>query len=69
MNAEIAKAKAEADARAAAAMAEADARIAATRDAAKANVSIAARDTAIAIVAHLTGDQVSPEDAATAVEG
>jgi F-type H+-transporting ATPase subunit b len=69
MNAEIAKAKAEADASAAAAMAEADARIAATRDAAKANVSIAARDTAIAIVAHLTGDQVSPEDAATAVEG
>jgi F-type H+-transporting ATPase subunit b len=69
MNAEIAKAKAEADARAAAAMAEADARIAATRDAAKANVSIAARDAAIAIVARLTGDQVSAEDAATAVEG
>jgi F-type H+-transporting ATPase subunit b len=69
MNAEIAKAKAEADARAAAAMAEADARIAATRDAAKANVSIAARDAAIAIVARLTGEQVSPEDAATAVKG
>jgi F-type H+-transporting ATPase subunit b len=68
LNAEIAKAKADADAKAASAMAEADARIASTRDAAKAQVSVAARDAAIAIVAHLTGDQVSAEDAATAVK-
>lgn len=68
LNAEVARAKAEADEKAAAAMAKADADIAATREAAKAQVSVAARDTAIAIVAHLTGDQVSPEDAADAVK-
>jgi F-type H+-transporting ATPase subunit b len=68
MNAEIARAKAEADAKAAAAMAQADERIAATREAAKAHVSEAARDAAIIIVARLTGDQVSPEEAASAVK-
>ena len=68
LNAEIAKAKADTDAKAAGAMAEADARIAATREAAKAHVNTAARDAAIAIVARLTGDQVSPEDAAAAVK-
>ena len=68
LNAEIAKAKSDADAKAAEAMAEADTRIAATRDAAKAHVSVAARDAAITIVARLTGDTVSPEDAANAVK-
>lgn len=65
---EIAKAKADADAKAASAMAEADARISATRQAAMAQVHVAARDAAIAIVARLTGDTVSPEDAANAVK-
>jgi F-type H+-transporting ATPase subunit b len=68
LNAEIAKAKADTDAKAAEAMAQADTRIAATRKSAQAHVGTAARDAAIAIVAHLTGDQVSPEDAANAVK-
>jgi F-type H+-transporting ATPase subunit b len=68
LNAEIAKVKADTDAKAAGAVAQADARIAATREAAKAHVSLAARDAAIAIVARLTGDTVSPEDAAAAVK-
>lgn len=67
LNGEIAKAKAEADAEAAKAMADADARINATRDTAKAAVGTAARDAAAAIVERLTGDKVSPEDAAKAV--
>ncbi len=67
LNAEVAKAKADADAAAAAAMHEADTRIAATRETAKAAVSIAARDAAIAIVARLTGDTVSAEDATAAM--
>lgn len=69
LNAEITRAKADADAGAAAAMAEADARIAATHRTAKAHVADSARDAAIAIVARLTGDTVSPEDAANAVKG
>ncbi len=69
MNAEIAKAKAEADAAAAKAMHEADARITATRTAARGHVANAARDAAIAIVQRLTGETVSPEDAAKAVGG
>ena len=68
LNAEIARAKADADAEAAKAMAEADGRITATRQAAKAHVGTAARDAAIAIVARLTGETVSPEDAANAVK-
>ena len=69
MNAEIVKAKAEADATAAAAMQAADARIQATRTEAKAHVTNAARDAAIVIVQRLTGETVSPEDAAKAVGG
>ena len=67
LNAEIAKAKAEADARAHDAMAAADARIAASRETAKAAVGVAARDAAIAIVERLTGDRVSPYEAAQAL--
>jgi F-type H+-transporting ATPase subunit b len=67
LNGEIAKAKTDADAEAAKAMAEADARISETREAAKAAVGSAARDAAVAIVERLTGDKVSPEDAAKAV--
>jgi F-type H+-transporting ATPase subunit b len=67
LNAQIAKAKAEADARAHDAMAAADARIAGTRESAKAAVTVAARDAAIAIVERLTGDKVSAEDAARAL--
>jgi len=69
MNAEISKAKADADATAAAAMQAADARIQATRTQAKAHVTNAARDAAIVIVQRLTGETVSPEDAAKAVGG
>jgi len=67
LNAEIAKAKADADAKAHDAMAAADARIAGTRESAKATVTTAARDAAIAIVERLTGDRVSAEDAAKAM--
>ena len=67
LNAEIAKAKAEADARAHDAMAAADVRIAGTRESAKTAVTAAARDAAIAIVERLTGDKVSAEDAAKAL--
>ncbi|HJW41971.1 MAG TPA: hypothetical protein VJ476_12180 [Rhizomicrobium sp.] len=48
-------------------IAKAEARIAAARDAAKTHVVKAAEDAAIEIVAHLTGDRVSPDDAAVAV--
>jgi len=68
LNAEIAKAKAEADAKAHDAMAAADARIASARESAKVAVTAAARDAAIAIVERLTGDKVSAEDAAKALE-
>jgi F-type H+-transporting ATPase subunit b len=67
LNAEIAKAKTDADLEAATAMAGADARIAATREAAKTHVAAAARDAAIAIVERLTGDKVSAEEAAKAM--
>jgi F-type H+-transporting ATPase subunit b len=69
LNAEIAKAKAAAEADAAKAMADADARIAATRTRARGAVATAAQEAAIAIVARLTGDTVSPAEAAKAVEG
>ena len=68
INAEITKAKAAAEADAAKAMAAADARIAATRIEAKSHVVKAAEEAAIAIVARLTGETVSPADAAQAVK-
>jgi F-type H+-transporting ATPase subunit b len=68
LNAEIAKAKAEAEAEAGRAMAAADARIAATRIEAKTHMVRAAEEAAIAIVRRLTGDSVSPADAAQAVK-
>ncbi len=67
LNAEIARAKAEADSKAADAMAAAEARIAQTRETAKGHVKTAARDAAIAIVERLTGDKVSAEDATAAL--
>ena len=68
LNAEIAKAKASAEAEAAHAMTAADARIAATHIEAKGHVIKAAEEAAIAIVARLTGETVSPADAAHAVK-
>src|SRR5581483_5153689 len=68
LNAEIAKAKADAEAEAHHAMADADARIAATRVAAQGHMIKAAEEAAIAIVARLTGEMVSPDDAARAVK-
>ena len=67
LNAEIARAKAEADGQAHDAMAAAEERIAQTRETAKTHVTTAARDAAIAIVERLTGDRVSPEDATAAL--
>jgi len=69
IQAEIDGAKARAEAEAQATMSKAEARIQATRTEAKTHVSDAARDAAIAIVARLTGDTVSAEDAAAAVGG
>ncbi|MEI9989616.1 MAG: hypothetical protein WDM86_06225 [Rhizomicrobium sp.] len=48
-------------------IATAEARIAASRDAARSQVVKAAEEAAIAIVAHLTGETVSADDAAAAV--
>jgi F-type H+-transporting ATPase subunit b len=67
LNAEIASGKAKADEAAAQAMAKANARIAATQEQARGAVAKAAEDAAIAIVARLTGETVSPADAAAAV--
>ncbi len=67
LNAEIAKAKSAADEAAAHAMASANARIAATQEQARGAVTRAAEEAAIAIVARLTGETVSPADAAAAV--
>lgn len=64
---EIERAKAAAEAQAQAVTAEAEARIQATRQDALAQVAKTAQDAAIAIVAHLTGEAISPEDAAAAV--
>ena len=60
-------AKATADAKAAADFAQAETRIAASRGEARSHVAKAAEEAAIQIVAHLTGDTVSPDDAAAAV--
>jgi F-type H+-transporting ATPase subunit b len=68
LNAEIAKAKADAEADAHRAMTDADARIAATRVEAQGHMIKAAEEAAIAIVARLTGETVSPADAAHAVK-
>jgi len=67
MSDEIARAKAQADADAHAAMAKADERIAVLRVEARTHMIKAAQDAAAAIVARLTGDTVSSEDAAAAV--
>ena len=67
-NAEIDKAKADADAKATEAMAKADARIQATRVQARASVTVAAQDAAISIVARLTGETVTADEAAAAVK-
>ena len=67
LNAEIAKAKAGADEAAAGAMAKAHERIAATQEQARGHIARAAEEAAIAIVARLTGETVSPADAAAAV--
>lgn len=69
IQAEIDTAKAKADAKARTAMDEAETRIAAVQAEARSHVGEAARDAAIAIVARLTGDTVSAEDAAKAVAG
>jgi len=68
LNAEIAKAKADGETEAHKAMAAADTRIAQTRDQAKSHVTKAAEDAAIAIVARLTGETITPADAAKAVK-
>ena len=68
LNAEIAQAKAAAETEASNAMAAADARINATRVEAKGHVIKAAEEAAIAIVARLTGETISPADAALAVK-
>jgi F-type H+-transporting ATPase subunit b len=60
-------AKATADAKAAADFAQAETRIAASRGEARSHVAKAAEEAAIQIVAHLTGDSVSGDDAAAAV--
>jgi F-type H+-transporting ATPase subunit b len=64
---EIDRAKADADAAAQADIAKAEARIAASRGEARSHVARAAQDAAIAIVARLTGDAVSADEAASAV--
>jgi len=67
ITAEIEKSRQHADAQAAAAIAGAESRIAASRDEARGHVASAARDAAIAIVAHLTGDTVPADEATAAV--
>jgi F-type H+-transporting ATPase subunit b len=65
--AEIEREKVAADARAHDDVAKAEARIAESRTAARGHVTSAAEEATIAIVAHLTGETVSPTDAADAV--
>jgi F-type H+-transporting ATPase subunit b len=64
---ELDGAKATAEAAAQKTTAAAETRIRATRDAALAQVARTAEDATIAIVAHLTGDTVSPQDARAAL--
>ncbi len=65
---EIDQAKADADAKAQDATAKAEASIQAMRADAKTSMTNAARDAAIEIVAHLTGETVSSDDAVAAVK-
>ena len=65
---EVEKAKAEADAEARQSQARAEIQIAASRTEAAKHVIKAAQDAAADIVARLTGDTVSPEEAAAAVK-
>jgi F-type H+-transporting ATPase subunit b len=67
VHAEIDTAKSAAEADAQAATARAEASIQATRHAALAQVAKTAEEAAIAIVAHLTGETVSSQDAAAAI--
>lgn len=69
ITANIERAKAEADAEAQKAIGAAESRIAALRDEAKSHVVAAARDAAIEIVSRLTGETITPEEAAAAVRG
>ena len=64
---EIDRAKSAADAQAQSDVAKAEERIAASRGEARSHVAAAARDAAIQIVAHLTGDTVTADEAAAAV--
>lgn len=65
--AEVEKAKAEADALAQSEFAKAEERIASVREQSKVHVTNAARDAAVAIVARLTGDTISPSEAEAAL--
>jgi len=64
---EIDAAKAKADADAQKATTDAEARIQSTRESALAQVAKSAEEAAIAIVAHLTGETVAPEEARAAL--
>jgi F-type H+-transporting ATPase subunit b len=67
INDEIERAKNAADAKAQAEIARAENQITATRNAARGHIVQAAQDAAVQIVARLTGETVSPDDAAAAV--
>lgn len=67
VNDEIDRAKAAAEADANKVTTEAEARIRATRESALSQVAKTAEDAAIAIVAHLTGETVTPEEAHAAI--
>ncbi len=67
INSEIEKARHDADAMAAAEIDKAESRIAASRGEARTHVANAARDAAVAIVARLTGETVTADEAAAAV--
>ena len=69
ITANIERAKAEADAEAQKAIGAAESRIAALHDEAKKHVAAAAQDAAIEIVSRLTGETITPEEAAAAVRG
>jgi F-type H+-transporting ATPase subunit b len=68
LNADIATAKAQAEADAAKAIGEAEARIATMREDARTHITHAAAEAAIAIVARLTGESVSPAEIASALK-
>jgi F-type H+-transporting ATPase subunit b len=68
VNGEIEKAKADAETSAHDATEKAEARIAATREQAKSSVVLAAQEAAVSIVLRLTGESVTAEEAAGAVQ-